>query len=51
VGYTENGFNIDNHNNLFKLIHKLTETNKKMILSNADVSLVCDNFTNEKYNI
>ncbi len=55
VGYTENGFNIDNHNNLFKLIHKLTESNKKIMLSNADVSLVRDNFcngvTNEKYNI
>lgn len=51
VRYTENGFNIDNHNNLFKLIHKLTETNKKIMLSNADVSLVRDNFTNEKYNI
>lgn len=51
VGYTENGFNIDNHNKLFKLIHKLTETNKKMMLSNADVSLVRYNFTNEKYNI
>lgn len=51
VGYTENGFNIENHNNLFKLIHKLTETNKKLILSNADVSLVRENFTNEKYNI
>jgi len=51
VGYTENGFNIDNHNNLFKLIHKLTETNKKIMLSNADVSLVRDNFTNKKYNI
>jgi DNA adenine methylase len=51
VGYTENGFNIDNHNNLFKLIHKLTETNKKFMMSNADVSLVRDNFCNEKYNI
>jgi len=51
VGYTENGFNIDNHNNLFNLIHKLTETNKKIMLSNADVSLVRDNFTDEKYNI
>lgn len=51
VGYTKNGFNIDNHNNLFNLIHKLTETNKKIMLSNADVSLVRDNFTNEKYNI
>jgi DNA adenine methylase len=51
VGYTENGFNIENHNNLFKLIHILTDTNKKIMLSNADVSLVRENFTNEKYNI
>lgn len=51
VGYTENGFNINKHNGLFELIHKLTETNKKIMLSNADVSLVRDNFTSEKYNI
>jgi DNA adenine methylase len=51
VGYTENGFSLDNHNNLFKLIHKLTETNKKMMLSNADVSLVRENFTDQRYNI
>ena len=50
VGYTANGFNIECHHNLFKLIHILTETNKKIMLSNADVSLVRDNFTNEKYN-
>jgi len=50
VGYTENGFNIENHNNLFKLIHILTDANKKVLLSNADVSLVRENFTNEKYN-
>jgi DNA adenine methylase len=49
VGYTENGFNIENHNNLFKLIHILTDTNNKIMLSNADVSLVRENFTNEKY--
>ena len=49
-GYTENGFNIENNNNLFKLIHNLTDTNKKIMLSNADVSLVRENFTNEKYN-
>jgi DNA adenine methylase len=49
VGYTENGFNIENHTNLFKLIHILTDTNKKIMLSNADVSLVRENFTNEKY--
>lgn len=51
VGYTINGFNNDNHTNLFNLIHILTENNKKMMLSNSDVSLVRDNFTNEKYNI
>ena len=51
VGYTENGFNIENHTNLFNLIHNLTETNTKIMLSNADVSLVRENFTNEKYNI
>jgi DNA adenine methylase len=51
VGYTENGFNIEHHTNLFKLIHILTEKNKKVMLSNADVKLVRENFTNEKYNI
>ena len=55
VGYTENGFNLESHHKLFKLIHMLTDTNKKMMLSNADVSLVRENFCNcansEKYNI
>jgi DNA adenine methylase len=51
VGYTENGFNIDNHKKLFELINKLTEKNIKIMSSNADVSLVRNNFTNEKYNI
>jgi DNA adenine methylase len=51
VGYTANGFNIDNHRNLFKIIHTLTNTNKKIILSNADVHLVRENFTNERYTI
>lgn len=49
VGYTENGFNIDDHNNLFNLLHKLTDTNKKILLSNSDVTLVRYNFKNEKY--
>lgn len=51
VGYTKNGFNLDNHNNLFKIIHMLTENNKKIMLSNADVSLVRENFIDQKYNI
>jgi DNA adenine methylase len=50
VGYTENGFDIEQHRSLFQLIHTLTETHKKVMMSNADVSLVRDNFTNEKYN-
>ena len=51
VGYTENGFNLENHNNLFKLIHILTEANKKIMLSNSDVELVRENFNDDKYNI
>jgi DNA adenine methylase len=50
VGYTENGFDIEQHRSLFQLIHALTETHKKVMMSNADVSLVRDNFTNERYN-
>ena len=50
VGYTENGFDIDNHNNLFKLLHSLTDKKKKFMLSNSDVSLVRNNFTVDKYN-
>ena len=50
VGYTENGFGIEKHRQLFGLIHCLTETNKKIMLSNADVNLVRENFTNIKYN-
>lgn len=50
VGYTENGFNIEHHNNLFKLIHILTGESKKIMMSNADVSLVRENFTVDKYN-
>jgi DNA adenine methylase len=50
VGYTEKGFNIENHNCLFNIIHNLTEAKHKIMLSNADVSLVRDNFANEKYN-
>jgi DNA adenine methylase len=51
VGYIENGFNIEHHNKLFALIHTLTDANKKIMLSNADVNLVHENFTNKKYNI
>jgi len=50
VAYTQNGFNSDNHSNLFNLIHSLTDNNN-ILLSNSDVSLVRDNFSNQKYYI
>ena len=49
VGYTNSGFNIEHHNNLFNLIHILTNADKKIMMSNADVNLIRENFTNEKY--
>jgi DNA adenine methylase len=59
VGYTEKGFGIESHNNLFTLIHNLTAAKEpkelkepkvpKVLLSNADVPLVRDNFTSEQY--
>jgi len=51
VHYTENGFNIDNHTQLFNIIHDLTEKNNKILLSNSDVSFVRENFKNDKYSI
>jgi DNA adenine methylase len=48
VGYTEKGFDIENHKKLFNLIHNLTDAKQKIMLSNADVSLVRENFK-EKY--
>jgi DNA adenine methylase len=51
VGYTENGFDIEKHNNLFTLLHNLTNKNIKFMMSNADVCLVRENFTSIKYNI
>jgi DNA adenine methylase len=50
VKYTESGFNIDDHKKLFNMIHKLTDSNIKLMLSNSDVNLVRNNFTNKKYN-
>jgi len=50
VGYTQNGFNIECHNNLFKQLHILTDKNIKIMLSNSDVKIVRENFTDDKYN-
>lgn len=52
VGYTENGFNNENHINLFERIDEFAGANKKMILSNADMPLVQNHFTvHKKYRI
>ena len=44
VSYTSDGFNLDNHNMLFKECKKMKEKNVKMLMSNADVKLVKDAF-------
>jgi DNA adenine methylase len=44
VGYTENGFNIDMHKNLFRLTKELTTNNIKFAMSNANVELVKKSF-------
>lgn len=48
VGYTKDGFTIDNHLYLFNLLQNVQA---KFMLSNADVSLVRENFSIEKFNI
>jgi len=48
VNYTKNGFDIEMHNELFNIIHKL---DKKILLSNSDVELIHNNFPLEKYEI
>lgn len=49
VGYTENGFSLDSHKKLFGLIHSIRERKIPFLLSNADVLLVRENFTNARY--
>lgn len=56
VKYTINGFNIEDHNDLFQMIHNLTNQNKtnqnkKIMMSNSNVKLVIENFQNSQYNI
>lgn len=46
VGYTENGFGIDKHMELF---NKLKDMKVKFLLSNSDVELVRNNFPDGKF--
>ena len=50
VGYNKCGFDISQHKKLFNLCNKLSD-NTKMMLSNADVDLVRQNFSDEKFTI
>jgi len=51
VSYTSDGFSLDNHKTLFALCTELKKKNVKMLMSNADVSLVKDAFPVPLYNI
>lgn len=46
VGYTENGFGIEKHNQLFDIIHNMNY--KCMLMSNSHTKLVLDRFTIER---
>lgn len=51
VGYTANGFDIEDHRRLFRRIHEFADSDKKMVLSNADVPMVRNSFNPAKYQI
>lgn len=51
VKYTADGFDIETHSKLFTKIHEIIEKpGQRIMLSNADVELVRNNFTDKKYN-
>lgn len=49
VSYTTDGFNLDNHNMLFKKCKEMKEKNVRMVMSNADVKIVKDAFPSTLY--
>ena len=49
VSYTSNGFNIENHTELFNICNALNQKGVKFLMSNADVKLVKDAFTSPTY--
>lgn len=49
VSYTSDGFNLDNHKELFNICNTLTKNNVKLLMSNADVKLVKDAFPSSNY--
>ena len=51
VKYNDVGFNLENHIILFNLIHELNKKKNKIVLSNADVKIVRDNFIDDDYKL
>ena len=51
VNYTENGFDLNKHIELFAMSRELKEKNVRMLMSNADVELVRTNFPIESFGI
>jgi DNA adenine methylase len=51
VGYTSEGFKIENHKELFKLTNELRNKNINLLMSNADVEMVKEAFSSSNYNI
>jgi len=49
VSYTLDGFNLENHGELFKLCRDMKSKNVKMLLSNAEVKIVKDAFPSPSY--
>jgi DNA adenine methylase len=49
VSYTSDGFNLDNHTTLFGICHTLNNKGTKLLMSNADVTLVKDAFPSPNY--
>ena len=51
VGYTEKGFGLEKHTQLFGLCNELNNNGKKFMMSNSNTDFVKQNFPKEKYNI
>jgi DNA adenine methylase len=49
VGYTADGFGIDDHNRLFQICETMNTNNVKLLMSNADVELVKNAFPSPEY--
>jgi DNA adenine methylase len=52
VGYTSDGFDLKLHKKLFEMVNELKENKINWMMSNSDMKLVTDNFSdNKKYSI